>query len=132
VDGSEHTAWLRVNYDGIKAWATELLAIDEDGDGLIEYPVSGNSGIWDEKFSKHAANWWDDIGFGHKDAYANALAYPALFGMASMARLVHRSEDVALYSSRAQKLRSAYFQAFYDPATGVLAGWRSSDGQLHD
>jgi hypothetical protein len=131
VDGSKDTAWLRVNYDGIKAWATKLLAMDEDGDGLIEYPVSGNSGIWDKKFSKHAANWWDDIGFGRKDAYVNALDYHALFGMASMARLADRPEVVALYSSRAQKSRSAYFNAFYDPATGVLAGWRSSDGQLH-
>ena len=132
VDGSKDTAWLHVNYDGIKAWATKLVAMDEDGDGLIEYPVSGNSGIWDKKFSKHAANWWDDIGFGHKDAYANALGYHALLGMASMARLADRPEDTALYSSRAEKLRSAYFNAFYDPATGVLAGWRSSDGQLHD
>jgi hypothetical protein len=29
-------------------------------------------------------------------------------------------------------LDAAYFKTFYDPATGVLAGWRSADGQLHD
>ena len=27
---------------------------------------------------------------------------------------------------------AAYFRTFFDPATGVLAGWRSADGQLHD
>ena len=26
----------------------------------------------------------------------------------------------------------AYFKTFYNPATGVLAGWKSADGQLHD
>jgi hypothetical protein len=29
-------------------------------------------------------------------------------------------------------LRAAYLGAFFNPATGVLAGWRSADGQLHD
>ena len=56
VDGSKDTRWLNANYSGIKSWASKLLAMDADDDGLIEYPVSGNSGIWDKKFSKHAAN----------------------------------------------------------------------------
>jgi len=132
VAGSKDSAWLKANYSGVRRWATKLLAMDADGDGLIEYPVSGNSGIWDKKFSKHAANWWDDIGFGHKDAYGNALAYPALLGMASMARLDNMPEDAHLYESRAEQLRSVYYNTFYDPATGVLGGWRSADGQLHN
>ena len=37
-----------------------------------------------------------------------------------------------MYSARAEKLRSVYFQTFYDPKTGVLAGWKSADGNLHD
>jgi hypothetical protein len=132
VRGSKDEAWLRRNYSGIRGWATKLLDMDTDGDGLFEYPVSGNSGIWDKKFSQHAANWWDDIGFGHKDAYSNALAYPALLGMAEMARRANRPGDAQLYTSRAEKLRSVYLKTFYNPATGVLAGWRSADGQLHD
>ena len=132
VDGSKDTRWLNANYSGIKSWASKLLAMDADDDGLIEYPVSGNSGIWDKKFSKHAANWWDDIGFGHKDAYANAFAYHALLGMASMSRLVNMPEDSRLYDSRAEKLRSIYFDTFYNSQTGVLGGWRSADGYLHD
>ena len=38
----------------------------------------------------------------------------------------------ARYRAAAEKLRAAYFDAFYNPATGVLAGWRSADGKLHD
>ena len=132
VGGSDDESWLRNNYAGIKSWAAKLLAMDKDGDGLFEYPVSGNSGIWDKKFSMHAANWWDDIGFGHKDAYSNALAYHGLLGMADLARRANQSEDARLYDARAEKLRSEYLKTFYNPATGVLAGWKSADGQLHD
>jgi hypothetical protein len=32
----------------------------------------------------------------------------------------------------ARRLHDAYFPAFYNPSTGVLAGWRSADGALHD
>jgi hypothetical protein len=131
VQGSKDDVWLKKNYAGIKDWATKLLAMDH-GSGLIEYPVSGNSGIWDKKFSSHAANWWDDIGFGHYDAYSNALAYKSLLDMAALAKRANQSEDAKLYVARAEKLRSVYYDTFYNPATGVLAGWKSKDGQLHD
>ncbi len=132
VRGSNDTAWLKKNYAGVNDWAKKLLAMDKDQDGLFEYPVSGNSGIWDKKFSMHAANWWDDIGFGNKDAYSNALAYHALLGMADLARRAGHPDDARLYTSRAEKLRAVYYQTFYNPATGVLAGWKSADGNLHD
>lgn len=132
VRGSKDQVWLEKNYAGVKEWATKLLAMDVDGDGLIEYPVSGNYNSWPEKIAVRPANWWDTIGFGHQDAYANALAYHALLNMAELAREANQSEDANLYSARAEKLRSVYSQTFYDPQTGVLAGWRSADGNLHD
>jgi hypothetical protein len=52
--------------------------------------------------------------------------------MESMASTLRRPDDAAHYHAAAEKLRAAYFDAFYNPATGVLAGWRSADGQLHD
>jgi hypothetical protein len=131
VQGSKDDVWLKKNYAGIKVWAAKMLAMDK-GTGMIEFPVSGNSGIWDKKFSLHAANWWDDIGFGHLDAYANALAYKALLDMAELAKRAGQPDDAKLYAARAEKLRSVYYDTFYNPATGVLAGWKSSDGQLHD
>jgi len=132
VRGSKDEDWLKKNYPGLKGWAAKLLAMDRSGTGLIEYPVSGNSGIWDKKFSLHAANWWDDIGFGHFDAYSNALAYRALLDMADLAMDANQPQDAMLYTARAEKLRSVYYDTFYDPATGVLAGWKSADGKLHD
>ena len=132
--GSKDQRWLEKNYAGIKQWADKMLATDRQGNGLIKYDsVSGNSGSWNEGQPKNRpSNWWDTIGFGHEDAYANALAYRALCSMESMAGTLRKPDDAAHYRAAAAKLRAAYFDAFYNPATGVLAGWRSADGHLHD
>ena len=132
VRGSHDEAWLKKNYPGLKDWGAKMLAMDRDGNGLLEYPASGNSGSWPEELVLRPANWWDDVGFGHEDAFSNALAYHALLGMTEMARSAGHTEDAQLYAARAQKLRSMYFDTFYNPTTGVLAGWRSADGKLHD
>ena len=132
VQASNDNAWLKNNYPGLRDWAAKMLAMDRDGKGLLEYPLSGNSGSWPQELTVRPANWWDTIGFGHQDAYSNALAYHAMLGMAEMARRADKPEDAQLCASRAQKLRSVYFDTFYNPATGVLGGWRSADGKLHD
>ena len=133
VRGGNCDQWLAANYVGIKGWAEKMLATDTNGDGLVKYIISGNSGIWPPGFPKvRPANWWDTIGFGYEDAYGNALAYRALGCMEHLARQLGKTEDAARYHAAAQKLQAAYFKTFYDPATGVLGGWRSADGNLHD
>lgn len=125
--------WLAANYDGIRGWTETMLATDNDGDGLMKYCVSGNSGIWSAGFPKiRPSNWWDTIGFGHEDAYGNALAYRALRDMATMSRRIGKTSDATRYNNAADKLRTVFFDRFYNPETGVLGGWRSADGQLHD
>lgn len=133
IQASHDEGWLATNYDHIKSWADRMLATDTNGDGLIKYVVSGNSNTWpDGRPPLRPSNWWDTIGFGHEDAYANALAYRALLGMAKLAQQTGHSDDQTRYLAAADKLKAAYFTTFYNPATGVLAGWRSADGQLHD
>jgi Bacterial alpha-L-rhamnosidase 6 hairpin glycosidase domain len=133
VRGGKSDPWLAANYAGIKAWADKMLATDTNGDGLIKYIISGNSGAWPDGFPMvRPSNWWDTIGFGHEDAYGNALAYRALGCMAHMSGQLGKPEDAAYYHAAAKKLRVAYFKTFYDPVTGVLGGWRSADGELHD
>jgi hypothetical protein len=78
------------------------------------------------------ANWWDTIGFGHEDAYANALAYRALILMSEVAGKLRHPADSALFHERAELLRAAYVPTFLNPQTGILAGWKSADGKLHD
>lgn len=132
VSGSQDGMWLEKRYSGLKAWADALLAMDRDGNGLFEYPRSGNTNSWAGNVSQRPANWWDTIGFGHEDAYGNALAYRALRGMEMLAQHAGNELDAQRYQAAAAKLRRAYFPTFYNPASGVLAGWKSADGQLHD
>jgi hypothetical protein len=133
VRAGHSNEWLTQNYAGLRGWAESMLATDSSGDGLIKYAVSGNSGIWSSGAPKfRPANWWDTIGFGYEDAYANALAYRALGDMVVLAHKAGKPADVARYQGAADKLRAHYYDRFFDPATGILAGWRSADGELHD
>jgi hypothetical protein len=123
--------WARTHFEGIKAWATAMMATDRNGDGIIEYGHSGNAGSWTGTF-KRPANWWDTIGFGHDDAYSNMLAYRACTLLASVAALINKKEEQDLFARFATTLKSNFYPHFYNPATGILGGWRSKDGQLHD
>ena len=129
---SHDQAWIERNYPVVKRWADKIIEFDKDGDGLMQYPLSGNSGSWTKLVTARPSNWWDTIGFGHKDAYANALAYRALTAMPEIARMSGRPADGATYDRQAAKLKASYYDTFFNPATGVLAGWKSADGKLHD
>lgn len=126
--------WLAARYAGIRDWMESMLSTDINGNGLVKYALSGNSNSWGGPgFPKlRPSNWWDTIGFGYEDAYANALAYRAYLEMAWMARTLNKTGEASRYTAAAEKLRAIYYRTFYDPETGVLAGWRSADGQLHD
>jgi Bacterial alpha-L-rhamnosidase 6 hairpin glycosidase domain len=136
VTATRDTTWLKKNYAGLQRWTEDMLATDTNGDGLVKFSQSGDSGSWtprpDGGVFLRPANWWDTIGFGYEDAYSNALAYHALEEMVSLAQLADRYTDADRYAERATKLKRAYVPAFLDPETGVLAGWRSQDGKLHD
>ncbi len=131
IEGTGDLGWARSCYAKLDAWGRTMMAADQDGNGLIEYPTTGNFGDRPKR-TKRPSNWWDTINFGHEDAYANALAYRACGLMAALAGKLAHPDDVAYYEKRAAKLREAYAPTFLNPATGVLAGWKSADGQLHD
>jgi hypothetical protein len=131
VASSGDLAWTRDNYDKLAAWAREMFAGDKDGNGLIEYPGTGNFGDRPRR-ERRPANWWDTINFGHEDAFSNALAYRAGTLFVDLARRLGHVDDADLFAAKAAKLRAAYGPTFLIPATGVLAGWKSADGRLHD
>lgn len=124
--------WADKNYSGIRSWAEKIIATDTNNDGIVEYGYSGNSGSWKGQKFKRPANWWDTIGFGHDDAYSNALAYRAFIQLAEVAKVIDKQDESVYFNSFASKLKSNYYSRFYNPDTGVLGGWRSSDGKLHD
>jgi len=130
IKGSNDKQWAEKYYPRIKEWMDAQMKRDYDRNGLVEYELSGNSGSWDGYL--RPANWWDTIGFGHEDAFSNAITYEALNLLIMVAEILGNNDDAELYRRLAGKMKTNYFQTFYNPGTGVLAGWKSKDGKLHD
>ncbi len=130
IKGSDDIKWAVRNYPEIKKWMDRQMNRVYNKDGLVEYELSGNSGSWNGIV--RPANWWDTIGFGHEDAFSNALTYDALNLMIYVAEKLGKKNDADYYGKLAEKLKGAYFNTFYNKKTGVLAGWKSTDGKLHD
>ena len=115
--------WLPILEERAAHWKER----DADGDGLYESKLSGNRGDW-----HGAGNAWDCINFGHEDAYCLALGYRGLRCLADLERLAGRPEQAKIYDTDADRIRKAYVPTFLNPDTGILAGWKSRDGELHD
>jgi hypothetical protein len=125
---SEDEAWVKTHIDTLLEWGYASLKTDSNGNGLIEFHQSGNLG----ECKVRPANWWDCINFGHEDAYSNALAYRAFRGLAQLAAVAGREDESATFDNAAEKLKAAYYPTLYNESTGMLAGWKSRDGMLHD
>jgi glycogen debranching enzyme len=130
IQGSKDEDWAKRRFDRLVRMGRQMLAEDRDGNGLIEYALSGNSGSWPS--SGRPANWWDTIGFGHEDAYANALAFRACSLMGEVAQSLGRKSEAEEFTAAARQIKSSYYRTFFNSQTGLLAGWKSADGKLHD
>ena len=117
--GKPDPSWLKRRLSAIEKYAERMVAMDVDGDGLCES-------------ERALTNWWDCIDWNWKDAYSSALAWRAFRCMADLEHRVGDETKAARYRQRADKIKSIYYQMFYNPATGVLAGWRLRDGKLGD
>jgi hypothetical protein len=126
--GRPDAAWLAERAAGIELLLDRTLARDVDGDGLIESTL--RRGITGER--DWSSNTCDIVSFGWKDAYSNALLFEALTRLDGV--LIGDAWSSRRDSLRAwaDRLRTAYAPAFWNPATGWVAGWRSADDQLHD
>jgi hypothetical protein len=119
--------WLRANWPYIRRAVYRVLG-SLDGAGLQRCErLSGNSGT-----KAWSSNGWDVISFGHYDAYSNAQAYRALRCSAAMARDAGDIDAAGNCRDAADGLKAAYLPCFFNAQTGLIAGWRSRDGELHD
>ena len=136
VKGSKNLKWAEANYAKIQKWMDDQLKRDYDNDGLVEYELSGNTGSWKRQEEGNEfvrpANWWDAIGFAHKDAFSNIYTYDAIRLFAEVSRMLNKKVDETKYNQIAESLKSVFFKTFFNPKTGLIAGWKSKDGQLHD
>jgi len=115
--------WLPILEKRAALWKSR----DSDGNGLFEATLSGNRGDW-----HGPCNGWDCINFGHEDAYSLSLGYLALRRLADLERLAKRLREAEIYDRDADRIRAAFVPTFLNPKTGILAGWKSRDGELHD
>jgi hypothetical protein len=83
-------------------------------------------------YQGHRTMWFDTYKMQGADAYSNAADYRAFRCMADMETLANHPDLARHYQADADRLAAAYFKSFYNPETGVLAGWRTTDGTLHD
>jgi hypothetical protein len=130
--GRPDPAWLKRRIKDIEGYADHILAADRNGDGLAESARSGNSGAGGNGAGEWSSNWWDVISFGGNDAYGIALDYRAFRCATDLETRVGDKLRARRYAHAADRIKAVYYPTFFDPATGVLAGWRSKDGQLHD
>lgn len=130
VEATGDRVWLGKRIERLEFVADYLVRRDIDGDGIIESTHSGNYGTLKEPM--RAGSCYDTINAGNKDAYCNALVFRAFRCLADLEKQLGRSARQKRYADRAARLKAAYFNAFYNPATGWLAWWISKDGQLHD
>lgn len=121
-------AFVRRYQNEISRLVQGVLRTDTDGDGIFESPFHGN--YMDPK--RESLNWWDDFAFGHKDAYTNLLAYRALMGMQKVLTLLGLSREAAVVGASLDKFRATFDATFFNPQSGMYAGWVSRDGRIHD
>jgi len=76
--------------------------------------------------------WFDTYKFQGADAYSNAADYRAFRCLADLETLAGRPAMARRYRQDADRIEAVYFKSFYNPETGVLAGWRTEQGKLHD
>ena len=108
---------LRKSLYALECIADEIESLDTNGDGLADH---GN-GMWFDCYNIHGA-----------DAYSNAANYRAFRCLAELENSAGRPAMAQHYHQNADRIKKIYMKTFFNPATGVLAGWRDEKGILHD
>lgn len=116
--------------NAIKA-ADFLMTFDKDGDGIFEVPYPGDymGQPCDEGFY---CNWWDNFSFGHKDIYFNYLCHRALRELSELLCRLGMEDAAEKYQKQLAVFDKNFFDTFYNPETGLMAGWISRNGKVHD
>ena len=121
------SAWYVIRTIGgmpqLHEWIKPMEAVADHIEGHFD-----KDGLVDEA----GREWFDVYDFQGPDAFSNAADYRAFLCMADAETLAGKPEMAKRYRDDAARIKAVYFKTFFDPATGVLAGWKSRDGRLHD
>lgn len=114
----------------IKA-ADYLMSRDVDGDGIFESPYPGDYMFQPAEFGLQT-NWWDNFAFGHKDIYFNYLCHRAIRELCELMEKLNMKNEAIKYRAQLEKFDKSFFDTFYNKETGLMAGWISKNGNVHD
>jgi len=128
LEATEDRTWLGEFAPQIRIALDALRSRDLDNDGLIE--SLRRNGIAGEH--NWSTNWYDVISFGWKDAWVNAILYEALDRLAQICPKLDAPELALGLCEWRDEVRQNYSACFLNSETGLIAGWRSRDGELHD
>ena len=126
-----NSAWYAIHTVGgkplLERWLPRLEALvghmeahDADGDGIVD---SVDRGDWFDAYNVIA---------GCKEAHSTVNNYNGLLHLAELEELATRPDKAEHYRARAQLIKTNFLKMFYNPETGVIAGWRDKEGKLHD
>jgi|GEM_PF-6038486 len=104
---------------------SRLLALDTDGDGLLENPIPGTPG-------SPASTYNDNLCIGHKDGYLNAIAHETLLRAASLLEWLDDPAMARKFRGAAGGIARAYNEQLWDEAAGHYLGWIDVQGGRHD
>lgn len=111
--------------------ADYLLTRDVDNDGIFESPFPGDYMGQSTEFGQQS-NWWDNFAFGHKDIYFNYLCHRAIRELSELLEKLGKNKMAKKYRAQLAKFDKCFLDTFYNPETGLMAGWISKNGKVHD
>jgi hypothetical protein len=107
-----------------------MLTTYNGSSGLFIYTEPGYDGT--PSTGPSSANYWDAIPFGYKDAYANALMYQAIKGMAELEDATGNTANANTYRNLLPLVKSAFNDTFWDSAKGRYIATVDVHGVKHD
>ncbi len=112
---------------------TEESAYLADGKTRFDKNEAGDC-VWNNtgRAGSAPSNYWDNLCFGHKDAYETVLYYHALKNMADVERMRQNAAGVQKYEALAKTVHAAFDKTFWSEETGRYIACVDADGKRWD
>lgn len=121
-------AFLTANTDRIRRAMNFMLTQLDGAAGILVLPDQDHGGTPDDV----ASNYWDDLPFGGRSAYANAYFYASLQAMAEIETALGDPAAASTYTALAATCRQRYNELFWNDTAGRYIGCIDENGVRRD